>query len=252
MVGACLLGDALAARLGVAPAIIGRVTSPLGLDWRQELAAAQPDLQQLAKSINSTLGAPARTPVSTLSRCAVALATLPCVGRHRLDACVVWFDAHGDLNTPQTTTTGYLGGMVLTGAAGLWDSGLGGDLDLSRVVLIGARDLDPAERARIDAGAPKLVTCGAGLPERLREVINRRPVYVHLDCDVLEPGIVPTEYSVPGGLTLEDLRAVCEVLATSEVVGFEIAEFEATGDDPGAPIPALLDAVEPLIAAVKT
>jgi arginase family enzyme len=251
MVGARLLGDALAARLGVAPAIVGRVTAPLGVDWRQELAAAQPDLHELAEGIDNILAAPAGTPVSTLSRCAVALATLPSVARHRPDACVAWFDAHGDVNTPQTTTTGYIGGMVLTGAAGLWDSGLGGDLDLSNVVLIGARDLDPAERARIEAGAPKLVKCEPGLPERLREMINRRPVYVHLDCDVLEPGIVPTEYSVPAGLTLEDLRAACEVLATSEVVGFEIAEFEATGENPQAPIPALLDALEPLLAAVK-
>ncbi|WP_444847916.1 arginase family protein [Duganella caerulea] len=46
------------------------------------------------------------------SRCAASLATLPVVARHRPDACVVWFDAHADLNTPSTTDSGYLGGMV--------------------------------------------------------------------------------------------------------------------------------------------
>lgn len=43
------------------------------------------------------------SPVTTLSRCAVALVTVPAVATHRPDALVVWSDAHADLNTPQTT-----------------------------------------------------------------------------------------------------------------------------------------------------
>jgi arginase family enzyme len=68
---------------------------------------------------------------------------------------------------------------------------------------------------------------------------------------VLEPGIVPTEYSVPDGLTLEDLQEACAVIAAHEVVGLEIAELEATSDDPQSArtISALLDALEPLIAS---
>ena len=253
MRGARLLGDALAARLGATPYVIGQAAEPLDASWQQELAAAQPHLRRLAQSLDSALAAkPVRRPVSTLSRCAVALATLPMVARHRPDACVVWFDAHGDVNTPWTTKSGYLGGMVLTGAAGLWESGLGGGLELANVVLVGARDLDPAECALIDAGAPQLVTCGPKLSERLCTAIAGRPVYVHLDCDVLEPGIVRTEYSVPGGLTLNELNAACKAIAAHEIVGFEIAELEATSEDPATPasIGALLDALEPLIASV--
>jgi arginase len=164
----------------------------------------------------------------------------------------VWFDAHGDINTPDTTTSGYLGGMVLTGAAGRWESGLGSGLDLANVVLVGARDLDPAERALIDSGAPRLVTAGPNLGSRLRSAIGGRPIYVHIDCDVLEPGLVPTEYSVPGGLTFDDLHDACRVIAGNEVVGLEIAEFEATpGDDSAAnSIAALLDALGPLITLI--
>jgi arginase family enzyme len=44
--------------------------------------------------------------------------------RYRPDAKIVWFDAHGDFNTPETTPTGYLGGMVLSALCGLWESGL--------------------------------------------------------------------------------------------------------------------------------
>lgn len=72
-----------------------------------------------------------------------------------------------------------------------------------------------------------------------------RPVYVHIDCDVLEPGAVPTEYRVPGGVTLAELREVAEALAEGEVVGLEIGEFESeTGDEDFV---SLLDALAPLL-----
>jgi arginase family enzyme len=252
MIGARLVGVALAARIGASPTVIGQVSEPVSGSWREQLAAARPNLRKLAESIESAFTAtPRRMPVTTLSRCAVALATLPVIAKRRPDACVVWFDAHGDLNTPQTTPSGYLGGMVIAGAASRWDSGLGGGLDLSNVVLVGARDLDPPEQALIESGAPRLVRVGPDLSGRLRAAIAHRPVYVHLDCDVLEPGIVPTEYSVPDGLTLEDLQEACAVIAAHEVVGLEIAELEATSDDPQSArtISALLDALEPLIAS---
>jgi arginase len=251
LIGARVLGEALAARIGVKPAMLGQVTAPVGGTWQQELAAARPSLRVLAEAVESALGAQ-RTPVTTLSRCAVALATLPVVAKHRPDACVVWFDAHGDINTPETTKSGYLGGMVITGAADRWDTGLGGGLDLADVLLVGARDLDPAESALIAAGAPRLVSMGPNLAERLGAAIADRPIYVHLDCDVMEPGLVATEFSVPGGLTWHDFRAACSVIARNEVVGLEIAELEAT---PGRPadetsIAALVDALQPLLAAV--
>ena len=71
---------------------------------------------------------------------------------------------------------------------------------------------------------------------------------MHLDCDVLDPGIVPTEYAVTGGLTLDALRAVAEVVAEHEVVGVEIAEFESHFSDgrPGTAVP-LIDALSPML-----
>jgi arginase len=251
MLGARLLGEALAARVGATPTLIGQVTAPVGGTWQEELAAARPRLRSLVDALDSVFSAK-RTSITTLTRCAVALATLPVVARHRPDVCIVWFDAHGDINTPDTTRSGYLGGLVLTGAAGHWDSGLGGDLDLKDVVLVGARDLDPAERALIDAGAPTLVTAGPNLAQRLRSAIADRAIYVHIDCDVLEPGLVPTEYRVPGGLTFDDLRDACRVLAGNEVVGLEIAELEAAPGDArvASSIAGLLDALEPLITRI--
>jgi arginase family enzyme len=188
-----------------------------------------------------------------IGRCAAALATLPIVARHWPEACVIWLDAHADCNTPSSVPIPYLGGMPISAAAGLWNSGLGSGLRLTNVVLVGSRDIDPDEQRLIDAGTPQLVTVGPDLPSRLRRAVAGRSVYVHLDCDVLEPGIVPTEYLSPGGLSLQELRTAMEVLSQEDTVGLEIAEYEATwpNDDTIASPGSLLDALQPLLDRLK-
>jgi arginase len=248
MSGAASIGAMLSEQLGLVVDTIGKPEPALNADWNVELDAAMPALLTMASKY-ATIFERGLFPLTAASRCAVSLATLPVVARHRPDACVVWFDAHADFNTPENTTTGYLGGLALSGAVGLWDSGLGGDLKISNVVLVGARDIDPPEQALIDAGTVRLVAPGADLVGRLRVAIGARPVYVHLDCDVLNPGIVPTDYRHGGGLSLVDLRAACAVIAECEVVGVEIAEFQNAWEEGAEPVsPAyLLDALKPLI-----
>lgn len=250
MTGGPLLAAGLQARLGTDIVTVGSPEPCLATNWDIELGAAMPSLRAMAARYEQVYATGA-VPVTALSRCAVALATLPVVARHHPDAVVVWFDAHADLNTPDTTLTGYLGGLALSGAAGLWDSGLGGDLAIGNVVLGGARDLDPFEQELVDEGTVQLVPVGDHIATRLQEATSDRPVYFHLDCDVLEPGIVPTDYTVPGGLSLADLHDVAEVLAASDVVGVELGEFEGVwepGREP-ASATALLNALEPLLSA---
>lgn len=248
MRGSVLLGDELSCRLGLDQVRVGESEPVLDAGWEAELTAALPALADMADVYERVFGA-GLVPVAALTRCAVALATLPVVAHHRPDACVVWFDAHADCNTPQTSPTGYLGGLVLTGACGLWDSGLGDGLSTGNIVLGGVRDMDPAEQRLIEDGTVRAVPPGTGVAERLDEAIAGRPVYFHLDCDVLEPGIVPTEYCVPGGLSLADLHSVCGVVAEHEVIGVEIAEFQsAWAPDGNEASPAeLLDAMQPLL-----
>ena len=184
-------------------------------------------------------------PVSAITRCAVALATVPAVLRHRPDEVVVWLDAHADLNKPDTTTTGYLGGLALSGPLGWWESGLGAGLPTSQTVLVGVREVDPAEHVQIQAGRIVAVPVGVGLTDRLADVVSGRPVYFHLDCDVLEPGILRTEYQVAGGLSLQQLHDCAAVVANSEVVGVERGEVEG----PAAfDAEDLVEALAPLLA----
>jgi arginase len=246
--GAAAVGAEWHRRLGVPATTVGTPQPPLSTDWRAELTAAAPTLEAMAHRYDDIYAA-GQTPVTALTRCAVALATLPVVSRYHPDALVVWFDAHGDINTPESSTTGYLGGLALSGPMGLWDSGLGSGIAPTNVVLGGARDLDPFERRLIDEGVVRNVPVGPGMLADLDAAIGDRPVYFHLDCDVLQPGLAPTDYRVPNGLSFNELSRVANRLAENTVVGVEVAEFEGSWSDTGAPGDPrpLLDALTPLV-----
>ncbi|HET7811398.1 MAG TPA: arginase family protein [Steroidobacteraceae bacterium] len=246
--GARVLGNALARRLNLEPRVVGVESEPLPTTlWDEQLSAARSDLRALSDMLAPLLADGVRC-ISAIGRCAAGLATVPAVVRHHGQACVVWFDAHGDSNLPSSNAVPYLGGMVITGAAGHWDSGLGSGLSIGNVVLVGARDLDPHEKQLITSGVLTLLPPGPGLAERLGKFVGNREVYVHLDCDVLEPGVVPLEYEVTGGLSLADLHACAVELARRTVLGVEIAEFESTWADGRRGDPdVLIDAIEPLL-----
>ena len=137
---------------------------------------------------------------------------------------MLWLDAHADFNSPETTPSGFLGGMCLAGACGVWDSGLGDDLDPARVVMCGVRDVDPGERVLLE-------TKGVGLvdsPSQLAGLLEGRPVFVHLDLDVLDPAVLPATFPAPGGLSDGGLRTLlAEVAQAGHVVGAEITAFTA-------------------------
>jgi arginase len=250
MRGSVELGATIAQFYGVAADIVGEAAAVIEGGWAAQLSAALPNLRSLAVKIAQRLDNDEPL-VLTTGRCAASLATLPMVAQRYPDAAIVWFDAHGDSNLPDgpgATEASYLGGMVITGAAGEWRTGLGEGLNLANVILVGARDLDPPEQARIDAGEISLVPPGAELGLRLREAIRGRQLYIHLDCDVLTAGLLATEYQVAGGLQWRDLLEAFEVLGDHDVLGLEIAEYEASWPDgrPNDPNP-LLAAIQPVL-----
>ena len=228
--------------------VIGKPEHALNAGWREELDAAMPALRLMQARLEAVY-AEGFVSIAATSRCAVSLATLPVVARRHPNACVVWFDAHADLNTPESTTTGYLGGLAAAAPVGLWQSGLGAGMSLNCLILVGQRDLDPFERDLIERFDIPHIKPTDDLPTALRRAIAGRPVYVHLDCDVLEPGIVPTDYRHDGGLSLADLRSCAEVIAQDVVIGIEIAEFQVSWDSNGAAVSPqpLLDALKPLL-----
>jgi arginase family enzyme len=102
---------------------------------------------------------------------------------------VVWIDAHGDLNTPESSPSGNAWGMPLRM---LIDAG---DVAAADVVLLGARSLDPPEAEFIAAAGIRQEP--VGLPER---------IYVALDCDAIEPGGLDVFMPEPDGIPLDALE----------------------------------------------
>jgi arginase family enzyme len=228
MQGASLLARAAAACLHAPLRELGVPEPAMNLGWRENLAKVSPYLREVAGQLD-VLMRHHRLPFIFASRCGVSLATIAAMLRHRPDARIVWCDAHGDFNTPATTPTGYLGGMVLSALCGLWDSGFGAGLSPDRIVLAGARDLDPGESELIAAHGVRVIAARDGMIDagRVIEALDGAPVWLHIDTDVVDPLFLPAEYRVEGGLHPAALRGLLRELGrASELVGFELTEFE--------------------------
>ena len=254
MRGALCLGREIARHLHRNHVIVGSEKPLVEGGWSEQLNLARSDLQALSAAVTAHLKAGER-PLLTMGRCAASIATLPLIGKYHPNAAIVWFDAHGDCNAPGESwesEQSYLGGLVITGAAGKWNTGLGSDLNMSNVILVGSRDLDPPERSRIARGEIKHIRVGENVADRLAGIIDGRSVYIHLDCDVLEPGLIASEYQVPDGLSYGELREAFKMLAEHDIVGFEISEYEDSWPD-GRPNRAgdLITAMTPVLAKLR-
>jgi arginase family enzyme len=165
-------------------------------------------------------------PVLTASDCSICITTFQSVVRHTSDVRVLWLDAHGDFNTPETTESGFLGGMCLAAACGRWDAGFAPAIDPSHVLMCGVRDLDAGERVLVETAG-----IGNARPSQVVEALRGERVYVHLDMDVLDPDVLPSQFPVPHGLSDTGLRTLLgEVKRECDVVGLEVTAFEAPED----------------------
>lgn len=164
---------------------------------------------------------------------------------------VIWLDAHADFNTPDTTTSGFLDGMALATLTGqCWHaltSTIPGFRPVSdaHVVLVGARDIDPAEELRlarshvIRVEAARLRVEGAGsagaLDDALTELARRNVarVYLHIDLDVHDPADVQAnQYAAPGGLAPSTVRDLVTVVAGRfEIVAAAMTAYDPTYDE---------------------
>ncbi len=196
---------------------IGSPGDPVDGHWADDLAAAHGCLLEAGGQIEDALGG-GRLPVLVAGDCSICVSTLPTVVRLVPDVRVLWLDAHGDFHTPETTDSGFLGGMCLAGACGEWDTGFGDGLDPRRVILAGARDLEPAEAAALErAGVVRADRCA-----EVADAVDGHAVFVHLDLDVLADW--PTLFPAPGGFSAEALERMLDEVsqAAQRIVGIEI------------------------------
>jgi arginase len=158
--------------------------------------------------------------------CLVALGTLAGVQRAGLEPALIWLDAHGDVHTLETTTSGYLGGLSLRLALGANPELVADPLGLrfvpeSQTLLVGARDLDPAEESYLADSAVRRCT----VPELTAEGVPEGPLVLHVDLDVIDSAELPGLLfpSPDGPTTSETVAAIRRILATGRVAALDLA-----------------------------
>lgn len=184
-------------------------------------------------------------PALLVGDCTAALGVVAGLQRRGIEPAVVWFDAHGDLHTPDSSGSGYPGGMPLRMLLGDGDATVAGKTGLrpipaERVVLIDARDLDAPEVEYL-ATSPIQRALVPAVP------IPDGPIYLHIDLDVIDAAELPgLRYPAPAGPGLAMVRdAALRLLATGRVAALTLV----CGWHPGQ---GGAEAAQPLIDALLT
>jgi arginase len=164
----------------------------------------------------------------------VALGSIGALASAHGPGGVIWLDAHGDLNTPETTPSGNVHGMVLAAVLGLAGESFASaswpvpSVDPKRVALVGVRSLDDGERDRVRELGVKVFTMSdvdrLGVERAVRESMTHvaGPGFVHvsLDMDVVDPEVAPgVGTPVRGGLSYREAHLALELVAESGLAG---------------------------------
>ena len=144
---------------------------------------------------------------------------------------IVWFDAHGDFNTPETTVSGAFEGMSLAVATGhCHREMMATPVREENVVLAATRSFDALEAQRLERSKIKIVSIDA--VQHAVDALPCKDIYLHIDLDVLDPSISPgVNFSEPGGILPEQLfNAVRHVIATKKLAAAAISNFRPSLD----------------------
>lgn len=176
-------------------------------------------------------------PIVLAGNCITAVGTLS--GIHEKQISILWLDAHGDFNTPETTTSGYLDGMALSIACGkCWKSlsfkdPLFQSISEDKVILLGARDIDPEEAQNLEASKIKIVSIdtvrrnGYTIPEMKKNIENT--LYIHFDADVIDAGIgKANQFAAPNGILPNEIKNILRWSASN----FRIQALAVTAYNP--------------------
>jgi|SRR5579864_181141 len=190
-------------------------------------------------------------PIVLSGNCNAAVGTVSGCGPDRTG--IVWFDAHGEANTPESTRSGFLDGMPIATLLGrAWQtlantvpgfSAVSGD----RIVLFGARQFDWEEPALLDEAGVRRVQSVAELTPQMaaiRKLVDQ--VYLHVDLDVLDPTeATANQWTPPDGITVATLlEAITEARKQAKVVALGIASYDPAGDQNGRALSAAIEVLK--------
>jgi arginase len=193
--------------------------------FHAEIATAF-DLQRQVAERVSALAPNNVFPLVLSGNCNTSVGTLSGIGAESIG--VIWFDAHVDFNTPETTVGGFLDGMGVAMATGrCWralTAQVSGFVPLAdeRMLYVGARDIGASEQRNLEQSKITLLQTSqihqSGMRAALASALAQLPtdiqrVYIHLDLDVLDPSIAPAnEYAAADGLLVDDMRQAIQLI----------------------------------------
>jgi arginase len=176
-------------------------------------------------------------PVSIAGDCCSSLGMMAGLQRTGCDPALIWFDAHGDFNTWETTPSGFLGGMPLAMLVGRGEQTMLTALELApraedRVILTDARDLDPGEKQLIEEAD---VVHLPDVKSLLDTTLPDGPLYIHIDMDIINPADAPAmNYLAAGGPSAEELQTVMTHLRrTKKIAAVSVSTWNPKMDKDG-------------------
>lgn len=204
--------------IALAPAL------PDGDIWARLTALYEPVVTAVANNIGATI---------VSGDCLVSSAVVAGVQRAGIDPAIVWFDAHGDVHTQESSTSGYLGGMSLRLLFGAHRELLGDRIGLrplaeEAALLVDARDLDPEEAEYLAGSGVRRTTV------RDLDHLPTGPLVLHVDLDVIDAAdLNRLRFPVANGPSTADVvAAVQHIRANHEVAAFDLAcTWYPDGDD---------------------
>ncbi len=193
-------------------------------------------------------------PVTITGDCCSAIAVTAGIQRAGISHQLIWFDAHGDFNTWETSPSGFLGGMPLAMLVGRGEQTLLESLGMSphpegRVILSDARDLDPLEREAVEGSKVVLLK---SIEDILAYNLPDIPLHVHFDTDILDPQVAPAmNYFAEGGPDLDQLKAVFHNLAgTDRIIAVSLSSWNPELDSDRRTQQVCMEALEVLITSI--
>ncbi|HKG90733.1 MAG TPA: arginase family protein [Gemmatimonadaceae bacterium] len=231
-------------------------------EFRTEVGSAFALARLIAAQVRAASEA-GELPLVLAGNCNSCLGTLAGLGASPPTG-VLWLDAHGDFNTPDTTASGFFDGMALATATGRCWPAMTATIDGwspvpdAHVVHAGARDLDDAERelladsgvAMVEAGKLAREGVSAALGPCLDALARRvRRVYLHVDLDVLDPDDAgrANGYAPAGGLAVDEAETLVSYVGRR----FTIAAAALTAYDPACdPDERVVDSVHRIARAL--
>lgn len=201
-------------------------------------------------------------PLVLAGNCASSLGTVAGVGA--ASTGVVWFDAHGDFNTPDSTVSGMLDGMALAALSGRCWKSLAATIPgfspvpESHIAHIGARALDTQEEVLLNDSCIAVLGVDRVNEEHITATLadlsqHVRQIYVHIDLDVLDPGeATANEFAAPNGLAVEQVaEAVRQIGKHSPIAACAITAYDPSYDVDDQTLNAGFKLAEAVVEAVS-